>query len=218
MYVLGDAAKQFALPPVDKKVVFNGVSLDEEACPLKRDRPYIFGVGRLVKNKGFDFLIEGFAKLADEFPNHDLVIAGEGDHQDELTALARKLEVLERVKLVGKVGRQEVATLFAGCELFVLPSPLEPFGIVCLEAMRAGKPVIATRAGGPLEFIKEGEDGLLVASENADELATAIRQLLLNPELRLALGGNAKAHVNDFSWQKIASEYKQTYNLMLSTS
>ncbi|EQD77404.1 Glycosyl transferase, group 1 domain protein, partial [mine drainage metagenome] len=110
----------------------------------------------------------------------------------------------------GQIGG-EVAAYSAGCEFFVLASPAEPFGIVILEAMAAGAPVIAVNNAGPAEIITDGVNGLLVARSEPEQLAAAMQRLIVDPELRdrLAAAGNTRAA--EFAWPKIAGQYVAAY-------
>lgn len=218
-YVLDDAARRFCLPKVAQKVVFNGVDLTESngnSTCSQNMRKYILGVGRMVRNKDFDTLIRGFEQLSGEFKDLDLVLAGDGDHLPHLRQLADQLKINERVHFVGRQERAEIGQLFAGCSCFIIPSAVEPFGIVCLEAMRAGKATIACNAGGPPEFIVNGENGLLVHPRRPAELASAMRVLLSDTVLRERLGARAYADVQSFSWTKITSQYINIYRDCLS--
>src|SRR5207249_704317 len=110
--------------------------------------------------KGFDMLLEAFAGLADRY-EVDLVLAGEGEDREVLSALIEKFQLKERVVLYGRASSEEVVALLNGCEFCAVPSRFEPFGITALEAIAAGKPVLAMRVGGIPEFLK-GPGHLLV--------------------------------------------------------
>lgn len=217
-YVLKDAEQRFQFPSAPTSILFNGVSLNEETGSKPRSRPYILGVGRLVRNKGFDLLIDAFAKVAGQFGGFDLVLAGDGDCRRELEQQAKALGLSDRVVFVGRQGRKEVTDLYSGCAFFVIPSPLEPFGIVCLEAMRAAKAVIAMDAGGPPEFIRNGEEGLLVNPSDVDQLADSLRLLLSDRAFSQRLGNNGRRAVEAFSWSKITAGYIKIYDQLLEHS
>jgi glycosyltransferase involved in cell wall biosynthesis len=220
-YVLDDASRRFALPDVAKTVVFNGVDLSESqsvdpASAQTNAQKYILGVGRVVKNKNFDTLVRAFALIAQEYADFQLVLAGDGDQLPELQKLAEQLKISHRINFAGKQDRAGIGKLFADCTCFVIPSAVEPFGIVCLEAMRAGKATIACNAGGPPEFISNGENGLLVAPREPEELAQALRLLLSDSDLRRRLEAKALSDVQAFSWTKITSQYIDSYQQCFS--
>jgi glycosyltransferase involved in cell wall biosynthesis len=210
-FVLDDAARRYALPAVPTEVVFNGVQLGEGSNTQRAERAYVLGVGRVVKNKGFNVLITAFSKIASQFPGIDLVLAGDGDELENLKKLASSLNLSDRVIFTGRKQRDEIATLFSNSRFFVLPSPCEPFGIVALEAMRAGKPVIACNAGGPPEFIQHGSNGMLVEPGDADALAQAMCALLTDTDFTDKLGQRALQDISAFSWRKITEQYTHIY-------
>ena len=136
---------------------------------------YILGVGRLVPQKGFDVLLEAFAIT--ELPGTSLVIAGEGFERDALVRRAAKLGIVDRVHLVGAVGRGQLVALMLGATVFALPSRGEAFGIALLEAMAAGVPAVAAAVGGVPEMARNGENALVVEVENAEALSSALARL-----------------------------------------
>jgi glycosyltransferase involved in cell wall biosynthesis len=195
-------------------VVHNGVDLREirRVAPETRDRPYVLAIGRHVPQKGFDVLIDAYAGiLAANRDAPDLVIAGDGPERERLEKLAADRGLGDRIGFPGRCDRPRTAALFRGCELFVLPSRHEPQGIVCLEAMAAGKPVVATRVGGVPEIVTDGECGLLVEPAQAAPLRDAITSLLVDEERRAAMGAASSARAEQFDWSVIAAQYEDVY-------
>ena len=118
--------------------------------------------------------------------------------------------------LLGSVQHSQVPALLNGCEIFVLPSRQEPFGIVVLEAMAAGKPVVATRVGGVPEIVTDMKDGLLVEPESPGKLAHAVKLLLSEPDLMQRLGRNGRETVKKrFSWRRVVNRYVEAYQTVL---
>jgi glycogen synthase len=220
-FTLADAERRFGLVEGKGQVVFNGVTVrpdepdgPEEALaglsPVERDgRPYIFALGRIVEKKGFDLLIEAYAGLPAGAA--DLVVAGSGDSLGDLERLTRDLGIGDRVRFVGRLDREAVARAMAGAALFVMPSRLEPFGIVILEAWRAGVAVVVTNRGGPPEFVRHDVDGVLVDPFDRSAFTAALAGLLADPGRRKALGSAGKERVADFSWPKITEAYRSIY-------
>ncbi|MGH9101819.1 MAG: glycosyltransferase family 4 protein, partial [Acidimicrobiales bacterium] len=200
------------LAPGVGEVVFNGVRIDEtapEAMPLPFDR-YVLALGRAVEKKGFDLLLRAFARLE----GHDevgLVIGGDGSALARLGSLAREVGLGTRVTLPGRLNRGQVAGLMQRAEVFVMPSRLEPFGIVVLEAWRAGLPVIATSRGGPPEFVENGVDGLLVDPFDERAVTGCLDRLLSDRELGRILGSAGRNKVQRFQWSAIAQQYRDLY-------
>jgi glycogen(starch) synthase len=197
-------------------VIYNGICTADfnGAEPYQHPQPYILGIGRLVRQKGFDVLIEAFA--ASGIDSHDLLLAGEGAERLELRRLTRRLQIEKRVQFLGRADRATVVALFRGCAFFVLPSRQEPMGIVNLEAMAAGKAVIASRTGGVPEIVADGETGLLLPPGNVESLAAAMRRLTADAPLRERLGAAGRERVRRYTWEAVASSYRQIYEAALA--
>lgn len=203
--------------PTKSKIIWNGVDLAEfqaiEVVPENIGKPYIFAIGRQVYNKGFDLLIKAFNQVVEEYPDVNLIIGGDGPEHQNLRQQITELGLASRVKLPGKLDRQETVGYFQNCLFFVLPSRYEPFGIVNLEAMAAGKAVVAFNTGGVSEIVKQDETGLLISSDDVSALANSIAHLLENPELANTMGKKGKQRVEEyFTWPAIAEKYLQLYN------
>jgi glycogen(starch) synthase len=196
-------------------VIYNGIRIEdfEGAESYGNTRPYILGIGRHVEQKGFDVLIEAFA--ASGLESHDLLLAGDGPERQNLEGLARKLRLDGRVKFLGRADRATAVALFRGCAFFVLPSRQEPLGIVNLEAMAAGKAVIASRTGGVPEIVADRETGLLLPPGDAGALAKGLRGLAEDDALRERLGAAGRVRVRRFTWEAVASSYRKIYETAL---
>lgn len=196
------------------RVVFNGIRLAdfEGVTPYSHPRPYILGIGRHVPQKGFDVLLQAFARMLQltDVPT-DLILAGNGPLHDALKKVSQDMGLENRVHFVGRVDRPKTVSLFKGCSFFVLPSRHEPMGIVNLEAMAAGKAVVASRVGGVPELVTEGENGLLVEPNNYEALAQALLSLVQDPALAKQLGKNGAQRVRAFDWDAIAKQYLDVY-------
>lgn len=218
---LGDARQFIGSPLTGKsRAVYSGFSpeeFDAGQTPYPHPRPYLFAIGRVVPQKGFDVLIDAYARLYARVPDApDLLIAGDGAERENLQKRVGELGLTDRVHLIGFADRPKTVSLFRGCEMFILPSRQEPQGIVSLEAMACGKPVVASHVGGVPEVVQDGITGLLVPRENADALAGAIESLLADPEKARTLGeaGRARA-VSLFTWPRIADQYFEIYDAVL---
>ncbi|MBW3635208.1 MAG: glycosyltransferase family 4 protein [Armatimonadetes bacterium] len=200
------------------EVIYNGIRLAdfEGAQPYAHQRPYIFGIGRMVPQKGFDVLLRAFS--VSQCPQHDLLLAGDGPELDALQALTRELGIEKRVHFFGRANRAQAVSLFKGCDFFVLPSRREPQGIVNLEAMCAGKAVIAANVGGVPEIVSDGETGLLFPCEDVTALASLLTELASNTGLRNRLGTAGLERSLSFDWDVLAEKYLQIYRSSLSSS
>ena len=162
-------------------VVPNMISSRFSFCPVKKDRDefVFFSAGNLKHVKRFDLLIRAFAK---SFPNNDKVvlrIAGEGVERENLEKIINELRVNDKVKLLGRLGREEMLDEFHNCNVFTLASDHESFGIVYREAAACGRPLVSTRNGG-IEHEWRDEFGILVPCDDTDALSVALKQIYEN--------------------------------------
>ncbi|MDO9546670.1 MAG: glycosyltransferase family 4 protein [Pelolinea sp.] len=193
------------------QVIHNGVDSDRfiAAKPNDLGFPYVLGVGQLSEHKGFDLLIRGFASIAEQYPKVNLVIAGDGNQRDILEGLAAEKGVKERVVFTGKIDENTVASLMKGCLFLAVPSRKEPFGIVALEGMAAGKIVLATQVGGIPEFLPVPPNAFVLPDASSWKRA-------LGQALPLSLAGQLDGSKNQdaaarFSWQNLADAYLRVY-------
>jgi glycosyltransferase involved in cell wall biosynthesis len=210
-------------------VVFNGARTEDfqSGAAFKHPRPYLFALGRIVPQKGFDVLLKAFAEIAHapegsgegkRLPglDVDLIIAGDGPELPGLKSLAGELGVGERVVFPGRADRPQTVSYFLGSAAFVLPSRAdEGLPVVCAEALAAGKPVVATRSGGAPEAIVHGECGIIVEKEDVRGLAAALREVLSSATLREGFAAKAKARSEQFKWSVIADKYIGIYKDVL---
>jgi len=210
-----DEAEQFLGHPWKSEaiVIHNGVHAQElsSAKPYKHTGPYILAIGRHVPQKGFDVLLNAYALGRKQMDLPDLIIAGDGPESEKLSSLSDALCLSKYVHFVGRADRPLAASFFKGCEFFVLPSRHEPFGIVNLEAMAAGKAIIATKVGGVPEIVENDVNGLLVPPKNAMELSMAIQKLWTDRELAIRLGERGQRRSADSDWSHVAAKYVHVY-------
>lgn len=212
-FVLNDA-QRFGLPQSTATVVPNGIELNEMPrpepvpCPFRR---FLLGVGRMVPNKGFDRLISAFSLLAPGYGDLGLLLAGEGPERIRLRDQAAQLGVADRVVLTGTLSPGKVAWLMQRAAALVLPSRVESFGVVVLEAMRAGCPVVASACGGVSEVVTNDKTGLVVDASDPETLAGAISAVLDDEALAERLVATAREWSANFDWLRIAELYRSIY-------
>jgi glycosyltransferase involved in cell wall biosynthesis len=190
------------------RVVYNGVDLDrfaQLAAPEPVDFPWPEGDGPLIGTvshlipwKGQEVFVRAAAILLKSHPTWRFVLVGDDIFQFQgerarLTALTHELGIADRVVLVGN--REDVPAILKRLSLFVLPSLYEPFGRVLIEAMAAGLPIVASRAGGVPEIVVDGETGILVEPGYAEPMAEAIAALLTDPARAKAMADAGRARV-----------------------
>jgi D-inositol-3-phosphate glycosyltransferase len=175
--------------------------------------PVVLFVGRLEPLKGADLLIETLPHLDD--PDTTLVIVG-GDEQSaayrrELRRTAREAGVAARVRFVGAVPQEQLPLYYSAADVCVIPSFYESFGLVALEAMACGTPVVASRVGGLPGTVHDGENGYLVPWRCAEAFADRIGAVLADTELRRRMSTAALATVERFRWSGVAAELNTLY-------
>jgi glycosyltransferase involved in cell wall biosynthesis len=192
-----------------------------EARSLRRELglepgPLVFAAGRLVRKKGFEYLIEAAGRLRNEFPSLRVAIAGTGDLEGELAALAARFP--GTVSLLGNRSQDDIGRLSAAADVVAVPSTRDHAGNVdglpnfALEATATATPVVATCVGGLSDLIDDGVTGLLVGDRDATALEGAIRALLRNPARARQLGEAGRAKVmREFGWDRYAERLEGMY-------
>ena len=205
-------------------VIPNGINLDEfnisyskEECKEKLgllpDKKIILFFGNLSPYKGPDVLVRAMPKIVKDVADTELIFAGKGVMRENLEIQSKKLGVGQNVKFAGFVSDELKPLYFKAADTFVLPSTMstESFGIVNLEAMACGVPIVASNLGGIPDTVKDGENGLLVPPGDPDALADALIYVLENEDVREKRGVNGKNEVKKYSWDKIAEETEKVY-------
>ncbi len=189
-------ATEQALPDVPLTVLPNFAELEVfPPRPAWRDPPVIGALGRLHDQKGFDILVRAATILRDRGVAFHLRIGGEGEDRPKLEGLIRDFDLAAQVELAGWVSPP--GPFLADLDLFVVPSRYEPFGLVVIEAMAAGVPILASALEGPQEVLAGGRFGRLVASEDPEALAQALIEAMKQPQALLAVAHLAQAEVVD---------------------
>ncbi len=217
------------------RTVYNGVELRPEIDRSRDGTVTILHVGRISPEKGLHVLVDALNEVVRERPEIRLVIVGEESEvpaamaveisedpvvralgrfyeSSYLAEIERRMspELAGRVTFTGRIDHSETGAHYDAADIFVFPSIFEAFPIPPLEAMGAGLPVVAARAGGTVESVVDGVTGLLVEREDADALAAALLRLVRDPELRRSLGEAGRRRVADvFSWPSVAESLER---------
>ena len=199
-------------------VVANGIPLEKfrrrGECSNPRE---IICVARLVHiKKGQDILIRAISILKKEGMECFCKLVGKGESRQYLEVLSKKCNVADNIIFLGN--RSDVPELLANAGIFVLPSRYEGFGIVIIEAMAAGIPVIASKIDGPKEIISHGQNGLLFENENVIDLAEKIKMLCNDNNLRDRLVNNALVSAQEYSIEKMYERYISAYTDIIGKS
>ncbi|MEC9293731.1 MAG: glycosyltransferase [Chloroflexota bacterium] len=203
------------------EIVRSGVNLDEYSKPTKRteirtelglnqDQHLVLYMGRLRSVKGVEFGIRSFSLVKNKRPNLYMALAGEGEQLCNLKKLVNSLGIDDHVKFLGV--RNDLPDLLAAADSILMPSLKEGFPRTAIEAMAAGKPIVATRVGGTPEAIIDGETGILVPPEDIYTMANALLSLVDNPALRQQLGtAGAKLARKNFSINSYVDRLNELY-------
>ncbi|MCL6571987.1 MAG: glycosyltransferase family 4 protein [Bacillus sp. (in: Bacteria)] len=178
-----------------------------EIFPELEQKKYIFSIGRIVKEKGFDTIIEAGALAKEMELDCYFVIAGKGPMLETYRRQIVERSLDSHIAFVGYITDEQRNTLIQGCVMAVIPSLYEPFGIVVLETMILGKPTIVSNTGGMKGIVKHLQTGLLMDPGNAQSLLEQISFLIQNPQKAEEIGGKGREiAISLYGWKRIASE------------
>ncbi len=198
------------------EIVPNGADVDvfAGAAPmaLPPGRKLLF-VGRLEPRKGFPVAVRAFARLAPDFPDLRLVVVGDGEQRNAIDELPPALRA--RVDMLGKVTYEALPTCHQAADIFISPATgSESFGIVLVEAMAAGLPLVASDIVGYREVARHEREGLLVAPSDPEALAAGVRRLLERPALAKSLGEAGAHRARSFRWDRIVDRLDRIYDAL----
>ncbi|HID93237.1 MAG TPA: glycosyltransferase family 1 protein [bacterium (Candidatus Stahlbacteria)] len=203
--------------PGEYRIIPNGIDIERFNPNVKpfdelKDGFNVLFVGRFEPRKGLIFLIEAFPKVLAEAKDARLIIVGSGNIKAIIPPKIRK-----HVYVVPYARPEDIPRYYVSADVFVSPAiAKESFGIVLLEAMASGRPVIASDIPGYRCAMKEGEGGIFVPPKDPDSIARAILELYNNPNLRRELGIKGRKHATLYSWNKVAKKLEALYYELLS--
>lgn len=197
------------------QVFRNGVDLEffkpmQRASVRKKlaiDRPTLLSVGHLIERKGHHLAIQALRTL----PDHQLLIAGDGEELQNLKDLARRIDVADRVSFLGALSHAELVQYYSAADVLVLASSREGWANVLLESMACGTPVVATRFWGTPEVVTRPEAGILVWERSAEAIAAGVRELVMNPPSREM----TRKYAERFSWESTVRGIDETFRTVL---
>ncbi|MDR4948593.1 glycosyltransferase family 4 protein [Neobacillus cucumis] len=212
-YMKNELKEVFTLPVDRINVIPNGiepVTVEPEfpvIFPELKDRRYIFSLGRMVEEKGFDTIIEAAAIVKEQKRDYIFVIAGKGPRLKNYQKQVFERGLNDHVLFIGYVTDDLRNALIQGCEIAVIPSLYEPFGIVVLETMVLGKPTVVSNTGGMKGIVKHLQSGMLMVPGNSQSLLEQIEFLINHPEKAKEIGNKGKQIVESlYGWKRIAAE------------
>ena len=195
------------IPASRVRVSHCGINHPRDAPDTKNPRPLrVAYLGRLEAYKHVDVMLRAVAKLSDRFPHVEVLVIGRGSERERLEALARELGLSDRTRFTGFVSNEERDALLAETRVCVCPSEKEGWGLTVIESNALGTPVVATRADGLRDSVRDGETGFLVTSLDVDGFAQRIGQLLEDDELAIQMSAAALEWSRTFDWELAADE------------
>lgn len=203
--------------------VFNGfnpyksITVDADYISHTADTLILFAA-TLYERKGCSYLLKAFKQLYNEFTDIKLTIAGGGPQLMEMKNLSDSLGISDRVKFTGVISHDEIMQLMNECDIFVLPSWDEAFGVVYLEAMSFKKPIIGAIGEGITDIVKEGVNGLLVKPKDINSIVENLTLLIKSKELRIKLGNAGYQSIKRLTWENSAAELVKIYENVLKES
>jgi glycosyltransferase involved in cell wall biosynthesis len=227
-FLADELRRIYEVPEGKIHVVHNGVSyhaFDGQVDPAEvKGRygigpmvPTVFAPGRMTLQKGMDMLVEAVPMVLASYPETKFVISGTGPERDSILRKAHEIGAAGSIIFLETLPRWQYIDLMRAADIVVVPSRNEPFGIVALEAWSAGKPVVATLAGGPREFIWHDVNGFLVDTDPGG-LAHGIGSLLADHDHCRALGANGrKAVEEEYNWDKVAEYTEGVFSAALES-
>ncbi len=221
-FMKGHVQGLFGLPFDKINVVSNGINLTnfngiERDYDFRRqyamdNEKIILYMGRLVYEKGVQYLISAMPKILDNYHDAKLVIAGKGGMLDELKQQVDSMGLSNKVYFTGYLNSKQVQKMYKCADIAVFPSTYEPFGIVALEAMLAGVPAVVSDVGGLNEIVDHRENGMKSYAGNSNSIADSVLSLLYDKQLAANIAKKAKLKVKEeFNWNKIAQDTHYVY-------
>ncbi len=206
---LGAARARIVEAPQSHNVAWLSNEADRLRPAAAPRPPTILYIGFLSERKGLRQLLEAFEDVHRGLPEARLVLAGRGPMQAELAALAEKLGAPGAVEFRGFVEPQRVPEVYAGADVFVLPSLEDTFGVVVVEALASGVPVVCSKFAGASGYLREAHDGRVVDPTRPSEMAHALLELLRQPELRRAMAVRGREIARQFDAPRVAERFRE---------
>ncbi len=201
----------------DIRMIPNGIDLETiDEIPASTQAYDVVFLGRLIRDKNVDLLIKSISIVKNEFKKVRCFIIGSGPEKEALVSLSEELDLKDNIIFKDFMAHQEVVSYLKSCKVFVLPSTREGFGIVVLEAMACGSPVITVKhpMNAAAELIRDQENGFLCELDAAD-ISRKILYLLNNEVSRSEFSRAARDYVKDYDWDRVAQDNEDFYNFII---
>lgn len=206
--------------PGEYEIIPNGVDIERfaGAKPVEGfndGKINILFLGRMERRKGLKYLIMAYGRLKWKYPNIRMIVVGSGNPGEEVLSMIGERDIKD-VEFVGPISYEDVPRYYQAADIYCAPNTGgESFGIVLLEAMASGKPIVASRIDGFSRVMANGVEGLLVKPKNDGELAFALERLIVDGQLRKEMGARGRISVEQYRWQVVADRVLTYYRTLL---
>jgi glycosyltransferase involved in cell wall biosynthesis len=223
----GDAVRKVADVPL--RIIPMGVDIGKfssvKSSPVRKKYnikgELVLSVGRRAEKKGVTYLITAMKEILHKFPKAGLMVVGDGPEKAALQSQASELGLADSVIFTGSIPKDKLPLYYKAADVFVLPSIVaksgdtEGLGVVLLEAMASGIPVVASNVGGVPDIVIEGKTGLLFPEKDPSAIAKAVVRVLGSREIAKKLSSGGSAHAKGFSWENVSSKFRELYTAAL---
>ena len=207
--------QKFIVNKPEIEVIYNGftppVIIMEKIERNSRDEVILLFVATLIERKGCRYLLEAFSKIQKSYPETRLIVVGGGNLLNSLKSLSVELSIQDKITFTGQVDNETVLKLMSNCDIFVLPSWDEAFGVVYLEALSYQKAIIACQNEGISEILDDNVHGLFVKARDSSSIYDKLSILISDPDLRKKLGRNGYEKIKELTWEKTAQKTMTIY-------
>ncbi len=198
----------------DEKTLPGSSDVDGNLSSLPH--PIFLFVGHIIPRKGLPLLLNACAILQKRgYDNYTLVVVGNGTQQEELEAFCQKHQLSDRIQWAGRISYDQIGNYFKNADVFVFPTLEDTWGVVTLEAMLLGKPILCSKGAGTSELVVQGENGYVFSPDNADELANLMQKFLDHPEIILKMGEKSQQIMEQYTPQAAAECLAQVTELVM---
>jgi glycosyltransferase involved in cell wall biosynthesis len=199
----------------DERTLPNSSDVDSNLSSLPH--PIFLFVGHIIPRKGLPLLLKACETLQKRgYDNYTLVVVGNGTQQEELEAFCQKHQLSDRIQWAGRIGYDQIGNYFKNADVFVFPTLEDTWGVVTLEAMLLGKPILCSKGAGTSELVVHGENGYVFSPDNADELANLMQKFLDCPEIILKMGEKSQQIMAQYTPEAAAKCMAEVTKLVMA--
>lgn len=212
-FIARGLVSEYNVPNKKIRIIPNGVDT-QYISPHRNENKkeqVVLSVSRMTEQKGIEYLLESVRYVTNEIQHVKFLIAGDGPILGSLKSMSNFLAISDNVEFLGFTPRDRLLELYRLSDIFVSTSIYEPFGLVILEAMASGTPIVAFSIGGIKEIVRDSVDGFLVSPCRVDLLSKSMVKILSNPQLKLKCGNSARKRALEYGWKNVVTMLENAY-------